>query len=100
MPKASATLIAVYRRDNLNKLAAFLSNNSPEGARIVVPALAANRIEWPQSAAAALQIEKLAEPVLAMLANIAWRIAEGDAVPPDWLRSLRQRVRRYHNVRI
>ena len=71
MTKASATLIAVYRRDNLNKLAAFLADNAPEGARIVVPALAANRIEWPQSAAAALQIEKLAEPVLAMLANIA-----------------------------
>ena len=100
MNKTSATLIAVYRRDNLNKLAAFLADNAPEGARIVVPALAANRIDWPQSAAAALQIEKLAEPVINMLANIAWRIAEGDAVPPDWLRSLRQRVRRYHNVRI
>jgi hypothetical protein len=100
MNKTSATLIAVYRRDNLNKLAAFLADNAPEGARIVVPALAANRIDWPQSAAAALQIEKLAEPVINMLANIAWRIAEGDAVPPDWFRSLRQRVRRYHNVRI
>jgi hypothetical protein len=100
MTKTSATLIAVYRRDNLNKLAAFLADNAPEGARIVVPALAANRIDWPQSAAAALQIEKLAEPVINMLANIAWRIAEGDAVPPDWFRSLRQRVRRYHNVRI
>ena len=100
MSKASETLIAGYRRDNLNKVAAFLDNNAPEGARIVVPALAANRVEWPKPAAEALQIEKLAEPVLAMLANIAWRIAEGDAVPPDWLRSLRQRVRRYHNVRI
>jgi hypothetical protein len=100
MTKASATLIAVYRRDNLNKLAVFLSNNSPEGARIVVPALGANRIEWPQSAAEALQIEHLADPVLALLGDIAWRIAQGDAVPPDWIRSLRQRVRRYHNVRI
>ena len=54
MSKASATLIAVYRRDNLNKLAAFLSNNSPEGARIVVPAQAANRVEWPKPAAEAL----------------------------------------------
>ena len=100
MNKTSATLIAVYRRDNLNKLAAFLADNAPEGARIVVPALAANRIDWPQSAAAALQIEKLAEPVINMLANIAWRIAEGDAVPPDWIRSLSQRVRRYHNVKV
>ena len=100
MTKASATLIAVYRRDNLNKLAVFLSNNSPEGARIVVPALAANRIEWPQSAAAALQIEHLADPVLASLGDIAWRIAQGDAVPPDWIRSLRQRVRRYHRVKV
>jgi hypothetical protein len=96
----SETLIACYRRDNLNKLAALLSNNSAEGARIVVPALAANRIEWPQPAVAALQIQNLAEPVLALLGDIAWRIAQGDAVPPDWLRSLRQRVRRYHNVRI
>jgi len=46
MTKASATLIAVYRPDNLNKPAAFLADNSPEGARVVVPALAANRIEW------------------------------------------------------
>lgn len=56
--------------------------------------------EWPRPAAAALEIQNLAQPALSILADIAWRIAEGDAVPSDWLRSLRQRVRRYHNVQV
>ena len=100
MSKNSEALIAGYRRDNLNKLAVFLSNNSAEAACTVVPALASGRTEWPQSATAALQIEKLAEPVLAELGNIGWRLANGEQVPPDWLRSLRHRVRRYHNVKV
>jgi hypothetical protein len=92
---------AAARRDNLNKLAVFLAKNAPDAASIVVPALAANRIEWPQSAVATMQLGvDLADPVLAMLGDIAWRLAEGDAVPPAWIRSLRQRVRRYHNVKV
>lgn len=96
MSKKADTASASHRRENLNRLAALLQTDAPH----VVTALAANRVEWPRSAAAALEIQNLADPALSMLANIGWRIAEGDAVPPDWLRSLRQRVRRYHNVKV
>ncbi len=98
---ARADAVAAARRDNLNKLAVFLTKNAPEAAGTVVPALAAKRIEWPQAAVATLQLGvDLADPVLAILSDIAWRLADGDAVPPDWLRSLRQRVRRYHNIKV
>jgi hypothetical protein len=63
-------------------------------------ALAANRIEWPRPAAAALEIQSLAQPALSILADITWRIAESDAVLSDWLRSLRQRVSRYRYVKV
>ena len=95
MTKATDAVVA-NRRANLNRLVAILQPHAPH----VVASLAANRIELPREAAAALEIENVADAVLSLLGDTAWRTAEGDAVPPDWLRSLRQRVRRYHNVRI
>ena len=49
---------------------------------------------------AALEIDGLDESVLAVLANIAAARVAGQDIPAGWLRSLRTRVSRYHNVRI
>ena len=85
---------------NLNRIIAAVRLARPSAGAALTVAIVNKAFDWPASAAKALEIENPAEPVIAMLANVGWRLSEGAEVPPDWLRGLRQRVGRYHNIKV
>jgi hypothetical protein len=85
---------------NQNRVIAAVRDANAMAAQALAVALLHREIDWPVSARKALEIENAAPLVIDMLANIGWRLSQGDQVPPDWLRSLRQRVSRYHNIKV
>lgn len=87
-------------QDNQNRVIAAVRQANAMAAQALTVALVNKAFDWPASAGKALAIENVAEPVIHTLANIGWRLTEGEQVPADWLRSLRNRVSRYHNVKV
>ncbi len=85
---------------NQNRVIAAVRGANAMAAQVLTVAIVNKAFDWPASARKALDIEGAAEPVICMLANIGWRLSEGAEVPPDWLRGLRQRVSRYHNIKV
>ena len=85
-------------QDNLNAVAKMLAPSCCTDERVAKVYKAINdlAIDWPEYALHVLNVPGLHDNVLVILTEIAAQVGDGRPVKPYQLKSLENRVRRYH----